>query len=224
VGKNTKENRNWKKQRSIESIKGINNKYYFFCEGEKTEPLYFEGIKRKIENNAIYKNSVFIKVDGVGAETLRVIYEAERFVDENNINNAQIWIVYDKDSFPAADFNGVSQYAQKLNSIQNKVVYKVAWSNQCIEYWFILHFDYYVSDNDRKYYIEYLNSKFKDLKLGKYTKNDKDIFSKMFLYGNPEMAIKYAKKRLVENAGKNESDIVPATMVHNLYEELSQYF
>ena len=60
--------------------------YYIFCEGLQTEPLYFQGIKRLIEENPIYREMVLIEIEPCGAETLRVIHQAERYVKENQIS------------------------------------------------------------------------------------------------------------------------------------------
>lgn len=215
---------NWKKTRIIDSIPIFDKKYYIFCEGTKTEPNYFAGIKKKIEAKGIYRNSIFIDVQGVGEGTLKIIEYAKKYIDRNKIKNAKVWVVYDKDDFKDEDFNAVASRAQELNKLNDDVVYSVAWSNQCIEYWFILHFDYYVSDNDRAYYIEYLTKKFKEVNAGKYEKNDTDIFEKLEKYGSSEKAVKYAEKRLVEMAGLSDAKSVPATTVHLLYKQLSKYF
>lgn len=215
---------NWKRTRNIGSIPIFDKKYYIFCEGTKTEPNYFDGIKKRIEKKGIYKNSIFIDVQGVGEGTLKIIEYAEKYINKYKIKDAEVWIVYDKDDFKDEDFNAVTSMAQKLNSVSDTVVYNVAWSNQCIEYWFILHFDYYVSDNERAYYIDYLNRKFKEINAGKYVKNDKDIFEKLEMYGDSEKAVRYADKRLAELKGLSDSKSVPATRVHLLYQQLRKYF
>lgn len=214
---------NRKKRRTIEKYETIQDRYYLFCEGKQTEPLYFKGFEKEIKNNPIYKNLVFVKVEGLGKETLRVIYEAEQYVIDNNISDAQIWCIYDKDSFPADDFNTVSEYADALNRNQNKVKYYVAWSNQCIEYWFILHFDWYVSDNDRKYYRRYLHKKFAEFGWKRYTKNNEELFNILTKCGNPKLAIQRAERRLKECEGKNDANSAPATKVHLLVNQLAKY-
>ena len=110
-----------------------------------------------------------------------------------------------------------------MNKQQNDVVYHVAWSNQCIEYWFILHFAFYVSDNDRKYYRSFLHRIFKDLGWNKYEKNNEELFEIMTNHGNPKQAINFAKKRLEECSGLTDTNSVPATKVHLLVEELAKY-
>lgn len=213
----------WKKQRKIERLTLIENKYYIFCEGEKTEPNYFKGFKKYIEDNSIYKNLVLIEAEGIGQNPKRIMNYAENFVNRSKIKNAQIWCVYDKDSFLPEEFNRVSEIANTLNNSQEDVKYKVAWSNQCIEYWFILHFNYYDSDNDRKFYMKNLTSNFKAKRLPKYEKNDQDIFGKLTYKGDPKLAIKYAKRRIDECRGKSQAESSPATTVFELVEELAKY-
>ena len=58
---------------------------------------------------------VLIEIEPCQAETMRVIGMAERYVKKNKIQKGQIWCVYDKDSFPAKDFNGVEQRARQLS-------------------------------------------------------------------------------------------------------------
>lgn len=64
-----------------------------------------------------------IEIEGCQAETMRVIGKAEEYVRENKITKGQIWCVYDKDSFPASDVNGVVQRARVLNQKNPDVQY-----------------------------------------------------------------------------------------------------
>ena len=110
-----KEKDNWKKKRRQEYLEKKEFRYYIFCEGQATEPKYFQGFKRYIEDNPIYRDMVLIEIEGCQAETMRVIGKAEEYVRENKITKGQIWCVYDKDSFPSSDVNGVVQRAEVLN-------------------------------------------------------------------------------------------------------------
>ena len=131
-----KEKDNWKKKRRQEHLEKKEFRYYIFCEGQATEPKYFQGFKRYIEDNPIYRDMVLIEIEGCQAETMRVIGKAEEYVRENKITKGQIWCVYDKDSFPASDVNGVVQRAEALNQQNPDIQYHAAWSNECIEFWF----------------------------------------------------------------------------------------
>ena len=171
-----KEKDNWKKKRRQEYLEKKEFRYYIFCEGQATEPKYFQGFKRYIEDNPIYRDMVLIEIEGCQAETMRVIGKAEEYVRENKITKGQIWCVYDKDSFPSSDVNGVVQRAEVLNQKNPDIQYHAAWSNECIEFWFMLHFAYYTANNHRSEYKKFLNEKFQELGIGKYEKNMDDIF------------------------------------------------
>lgn len=211
-----------KKKRQIEHLY-LGENIYIFCEGKQTEPLYFQGFEKAIKSNPIYKNIIHIHIEGVGAETLRVIDYAEDFVKENKLKDAQIWCVYDKDSFPTQDFNAVSQKAEILNKEPSKVTYHCAWSNQCIEYWFILNFANYTSNNDRKEYRKFLHNKFKELGWNRYEKNNTELFDIMTEKGNPKNAILFAQRQLEAFKGKTDAQSAPATRVHLLVKELAKY-
>ena len=122
----------WKKKRRMEYLEKREYRYYIFCEGEQTEPLYFESFKQLIEENPIYREMVLIHIEPCGAETMRVIGMAEEYVHKNHITKGQIWCVYDKDSFPPERFNGVAERAVSLNNDNSDLQYHVAWSNECI--------------------------------------------------------------------------------------------
>lgn len=195
---------------------------YIFCEGEKTEPQYFQEFANAIRKNPIYKNSVSVAPIGVGKSTLCVVNDAQEYAEKNNIKGASIWCVYDKDDFPEDDFNSAEQ---KLTSLRekDKNKYYAAWSNQCVEYWFILHFDYYIANNHRTDYIKYLNDKFSDIGLDKYKKNNKELFDILLKYGNPKQAITWAKKRMESFSGCTPSKSAPATKVYELVLTLAEY-
>ena len=183
----------------------------------------FFGFKKLIEENPIYKDMVLIEIEPCQAETMRVIGIAEDYVKKNEIQKGQVWCVYDKDSFPAEHFNGVEERANSLNKIKPELQYHEAWSNECIEFWFLLHFAYYTANNHRTEYISFLNDKFKELGIGKYQKNMNDIFTILMKYGNPKLAIRYAKRSIKDGAGKTPTEIAPGTKVYELVEKLAKY-
>lgn len=66
-----KEKNNWKKKRRQEYLEKKEFRYYIFCEGQATEPNYFQGFKRYIEDNPIYRDMVLIEIEGCQAETMQ---------------------------------------------------------------------------------------------------------------------------------------------------------
>ena len=95
------QSRNWKKQRKIGYLEKKKHKFYIFCEGQQTEPLYFATFRELIEKNPIYKDMVLIEIIPCQSETMRVIHAAEEYMTEHHIMRGQVCCVYDKDSFPA---------------------------------------------------------------------------------------------------------------------------
>ena len=213
----------WKKKRQQEYLETKEYQYYIFCEEEQTEPNYFLGFKKLIEYNPIYKDLVLIEIEPCAAEILRVLEKAEEYVRKNKIKKGQIWCVYDKDSFTAEHFNGVEKRMENLNKENKDIQYHSAWSNECIEFWFILHFANYTSNNHRSEYIKFLNEKFVELKLGKYQKNMNTLFDILMKEGNSKLAIRYAKRIIKDNKDMLSSRIAPGTKVYALVEELTKY-
>lgn len=214
----------WRKKRRQDYLEQKIYRYYIFCEGTQTEPSYFEGFKKLIEDNPIYREMVLLEIEPCGAETLRVVNRAEKYIAEHNISKGQIWCVYDKDSFPAEHFNGAQKRIDTLNSkVKEEIQFHAAWSNECIEFWFLLHFCYYTSNNSRSEYINTLNEQYVKRGLKKYKKNDPETFSILMKYGEPQKAIRYAKRIIEENKEATPSEIAPGTKMYELVEELAKY-
>ena len=93
------------------------------CEGVNTEPSYFKQFKL---------TSATIRALGNGKNTLSLVKQTIKLRDEGNFE--EVWCVFDKDIFPAQDFNAAITLAEANG-------FKVAYSNQAFEYWFILHFE-----------------------------------------------------------------------------------
>ena len=68
-----------------------------------------------------------------------------------------------------------------------------------------------------------MNDKFRDLGIGKYQKNMKNIFEILMEKGNPKLAIRYAKRIIKDGQGKTPTEIAPGTKVYELVEELAKY-
>ena len=111
-------------------------------EGIKTEPIYLRGFVNKI--NEKYKNIVRdnrIVVYGTGRNTNGLI----KFVDKMRESGEwerykKFWLVYDKDDFPLDNFDNTQFEAEARKDVEMSV----AWSNESIELWFLLHFQDYI--------------------------------------------------------------------------------
>ena len=188
-------------------IRKKRNKILIVCEGEKTEPNYF---KKFPLNEA----EIEVKIIGTGYNTDSLVEKAneikKRAFKEKEPYN-QVWCVFDKDSFPAQNFNRAIQLAGNYNI-------KVAYSNEAFELWYLLHFGYYHSPISRKDYIKKLNKYLKPLI---YKKNNPEIYN--ILNPHQNIGIENAKKLLNSYPEFNPEKNNPSTMVHNLVEELNKY-
>ncbi len=198
-------------------------RYLIVCEGEKTEPNYFEGIKNQVDEKFVDKIDINVELDieGTGKNTESLVNYAikKRSLSEKIYGN--VWVVFDKDNFSDEQFTNTINKAG-----ENEI--RAAWSNESIELWFLLHFEYLDSALSRHRYFEKLNYHFKrnNINNGKYSKNMPDIYQILSQTGSVDEAIN-GSKRLVEfhnGQGITKECLKnPCTKVYELVEELLEY-
>ena len=156
-------------QRRVDRSKKIQPEYHLIVtEGTKTEPEYFNAIKELI--NQQYSERIHLEIRGRGENTV-TLFESAKQLAENDPNGCKhVWVVYDKDDFPAEHFNLTAELCQN-NSFDGRT-YHAIWSNQCIELWFLLHFDYMQSDISRGEYFPKLNQRLRQLRKGDLRKTE----------------------------------------------------
>ena len=105
-------------------------KILLYVEGRNTEPSYFDLLKRS--NCKVIP--VTISGQGIGS-CVEFVNTAKKkldsFSEEKRRKYKQIWAVFDCDGH--RDFSDGVKMARELG-------FRVAFSNMCIEYWFMLHF------------------------------------------------------------------------------------
>lgn len=203
-----KKNRFEKKSKSREVDTNAKlRRFLLVCEGEETEPNYFEALK-----NTLPTNMIKIDIHGEGKNTLALVNCAIK----KRITDVEKWVIFDKDDCPDKDFNAAIKLAEK-NDI------KCAWSNQAFELWFILHFEDFASGLHRNTYKEKISSSLKkyDNKF-KYEKN-MNMYELLQKYGDEKKAITRAKKLREKQENKNYATHNPCTTVDILVETLNQY-
>ncbi len=191
--------------------------YLIVSEGIATEPAYFESIKKIIESK--YRGRIFLDISGKGDNTMNLFYRAKEDVKNSNIVYKHVWLIYDKDDFPAEHFDNTAQLC--LSASSDETTYHAIWSNQCIEIWFLLHFMFLQSDLRRNEYWPKLSGRLNAICKGKYSKNRSDMFEVIRPYMDD--AIRNAKKLEKLNQGKTPTQSAPGTMVHILIEKLRPY-
>lgn len=186
--------------RAVDRIE-TRQKFLIVCEGERTEPNYFN--KFPVPKNVI-------NVLGLGANTDSLVKEAIRLRNQSDEKYDQVWCVFDRDNFPAKNFNKAFEIAS-----QNEI--RVAYSNQAFELWYVLHFNYLDTAISRHQYKKILTRELKH----KYDKKSKNIYFE--LLPNQKEAIKNAKTLYSQYKTNDPLNNIPSTTVHLLVEELIKY-
>lgn len=194
--------------------------YLIVCEGEKTEPNYFESLKKSLPRGVLELTN--IDIDGTGKNTLSIIEEAKKLkkkYEEKYLRKIDsVWAVFDKDSFPAKNFNNAINKGENSRPKIN-----CAWTNEAFELWYLLHFNYYNTGIPREQYQKLLEKEInKAAKISdfKYAKNSEEMFSLLNEYGSQESAISNAEKLESLYQDRSYSNHNPSTRVHKLIIEL----
>ena len=207
----------WMKGRRDRKIMVAPEYHLIVTEGEKTEPLYFEGLKNDI--NQKYHGRISIDINGIGqgANTLTLLERAQQLVSAAPDKYKHVWLVYDKDDFPKDDFDNTYYRCSSLSESNSTVTYHALWSNECIEYWFLLHYKHLDSALHRSEYYPKLT----ECLGSKYEKNRDDIYS--LLKPNIGIAIENAKGIMSSRNGSSPSQCTPGTTVYEIFEKLQNY-
>lgn len=191
----------------LQGTRQVKQSFLIVCEGMCTEPDYFKAFRM---------TTATIKAVGQGMSTISLVNKAIS-IRETDLKRKrtydQCWVVFDKDEFPAYDFNQAIALAQRNG-------FRVAYSNQAFEYWFLLHFNLYRGALHRNCYADMLT------KLTGLTYLKAEGFvGKMYnrLLTLQEKAIKNATVVLAEISQGNPAIEESSTTVHLLVMELNKY-
>lgn len=156
------------------------------CEGEKTEPNYFRSIQKDLPQHVVE-----LEICGEGLETLRLVEKAQELRDNRASSSYpfdQIWVVFDRDSFPPSDFDNA------INKAESDDI-SCAWSNEAFELWYVLHFEYRTTAMPRNEYQKKLSTL-----IGRaYAKNAPDMYQVLAEMGNQDHAINWAKRSMASD-------------------------
>lgn len=199
--------------------------YLIVCEGTKTEPNYFEALRKKLSGGEGDK----VVVVGAQDNTLGIVDRARAEIELRNKSDNppyyHVWLVFDRDSFPADDFdNAIAAAAEedaRFKSEGDMIFphWHAAWSNEAFELWYLFHFQENIGGAlSRDRFKELLNAH-----LGfKYQKNAPDMFER--LLPNVGEALKRAERAFARwpvEVPFHERN--PATAVYQLVGDLLMY-
>ena len=202
-------NNNISRKDRLKSKRQAPANYLIVCEGKKTEPNYFNGLKRKI--NEKYGNKVDvlipnIDVKGTGMNTTSLVKYTQKTVNHANKVYGQVWVVFDKDDYSDEQFN---------QAIKN-CDYNVAWSNPNFELWLLSHLKRVSKVMSKDEILDELDKEFQRNGLGTYKKNDGKIFEKVTKDRKLDIAIKNCEYMEKLNKNGQASDRNPMTRVYKI--------
>jgi len=212
-----------KEKQRKENDRNLRTYILIVCEGEKTEPNYFKGLKQSLPKGSLELRHIDIK--GTAHNTISLIEKAQNIRDEEEERHFrafnEVWAVFDKDDFPDQNFNNAINMGEKAERKIN-----CAWSNEAFELWFLLHFEYLNTGVSRKQYqkkIEEHIHKATGNNNFSYEKSTENMYMLLNEYGNEGMAIKYASKleEQFNNTNFNYAQHNPCTKVHHLVNTLN---
>lgn len=184
-------------QRRVANVVPTRTSFLIVCGGQETEPNYFEAFGLRSA-----------KVIGRGDDPLKLVEVAIGLKDADP-GRHEYWCVFDRDSFPPSRFNAAIDMA-KANR------FKVAYSNEAFELWYLLHYQYIDSGISRSLY----SKKLEVLLNHPYVKNSETMYAE--LRDRQDIAIKNAERLLASyGADHNPEGDNPSTTVHLLVQALN---
>jgi hypothetical protein len=181
--------------------KEVRQRFLIVCEGEKTEPNYFRSFR-------VPKDVAEIDVEGVGENPSKLVNSAKDLKEQEDYD--QVWCVFDRDSWTPEDFNNAIKSAEAQG-------FKVAYSNEAFELWYVLHFEFLNTGIPRDDYSKKLTNFLEK----KYKKNSETIYDDLF--DKQPNAIKNAVKLLNQYDPHMPAKDNPSTKVHFLVQELNKF-
>ena len=190
-----------------QGVREIKQSFLIVCEGEKTEPDYFKAFRM---------TAATVKSVGQAMNTITLVSKAISIRDADQKRKKvydQCWVVFDKDDFPAKDFNQAIRFAEKNG-------FHVAYSNQAFEYWFLLHYNLYTGAIHRSRYKDMLTKL-----TGMPYRKSEGYGAVMYnlLLSRQQQAINNAETVLAEISHGNPAEEESSTTVQKLVSELNKF-
>ncbi|MBW4546591.1 MAG: RloB family protein [Symplocastrum torsivum CPER-KK1] len=179
----------------------VRQRFLIVCEGEKTEPNYFRSFR-------VSTNVAAIDVQGLGENPSKLVQSAKELKKQEDYDH--VWCVFDRDSWTVEDFSNAIKNA-------NDQGFKVAYSNEAFELWYVLHFEFLNTGIPRKDYLRKLTSL-----LGRtYQKNSETIYDELF--EKQSTAVRNAENLFKQYEHPHPVRDNPSTTVHLLVQELNRF-
>lgn len=196
----SKNDKPWNRGKKVKPQARPLRRILILCEDEKSSVLYFKKFP-------VDREVVIIDCEGTGKNTDSLMEDAinrKREASNDGHPYQQIWVVFDRDSFPLRNFNRAFDLAKKHRDII------ACWSNECFELWYLLHFQFQNTAMDRERIFKEVGRK-----VGRnYEKNDGGIYE--ILEIKIPTAIANARRLDQMNKINDTHHGNPSTKVHDL--------
>ena len=206
-------------RRSARAIRVRMTRHLVVCEGTRTEPGYFNGLKAAL--GEVDGRKVEVKVVGSGLHTTDLLELAQEWCRKSADTFDHVWLVYDRDYFPADEFDLVER---RCGEARGPSTFHALWSNPCFEVWLLLHFGYTSAEMTPAECMRALNDAF-ERNLGcEYAKNLEGVFGILGVrrkdaVGNADRLGEH--HRSIGNALPSAQN--PGTMVGVIFDEVGPY-
>jgi hypothetical protein len=194
------------------AFRPVRESFLILCEGENTEPLYFNAFR--LTTATVRALSV---TTGDAMAVMQAAIKRRKTENDNGKEYNHYWVVFDRDETHSDTFNNAIKIAQSNN-------FQVAYSNQAFELWFLLHYDYVSGPLHRNQYANRLG----DFVGFPYSKH-RDTAPIMFrvLLERQQIAIENARRLYAQydngSGYRNPAEEESSTTVYQLVEKLRSF-
>ena len=206
-----REDRTGKRKRRESATRRVPDLGYYIVvtDAKATEENYLYGLRDSLPREL--QGRIVIKVSRAKTDELVDSCKSQASLEPQY---GEPWIVFDRDR--VTRFDEIIQRARKEEI-------RVGWSNPCIEIWFDAYFGQMHGYQESKQCWNRFAETYERITGLEYDKSDEHIYEILNRYGDEKNAISVAEKRLqahIESGIKKPSDMVPATTLHHLVEEI----
>jgi hypothetical protein len=222
--KKEKDKKNFSREKGDKSIR---KSIIIACEDSFSAPTYFKQIIEKLKNDKITTPYSYVFAKHQHTNPTGVLKDLLN--TENYTQFDYKWIVIDRDKeLLKGSGHGVDDFNKAISEAKKQNV-KVAYSNDCFELWYLLHFNYIDTALSRKDLVDKTieelkksNSDFE--KLNEKSIKNEEMAKKIFkeLLPKQDDAIKNSKTLLSKYNPVNPSSNNPSTTIHLLVETLKK--
>ena len=227
MAKNTKktdQNKAWNRRTSgegpsVESRAAYTKRFLIICEGVNTEPCYFK---------CFPVATAQVEAFGLGRSKTSLVEQVVELVDQEKPDpEREVWIVFDMDfdkekdaAMQRADFNQAVRLAENQG-------FRVAYSNDAFELWFVLHYQLLESALTRAEYYESLSKHWEMSyeRQGKGAQFCREVYQRLLNdpKSNQASAIRHAERLFQQQADNQPAEQNPCTTVYQLVAELNKH-